>query len=769
VKVRALEAQQYQDIPFEQVVERVQPVRSLAHTPLFQVKFVWQNAPTGRLELPGITMSALTAEERAPYVGAKFDLGLSLRETDGGIIGEIEYSTALFDHSTVTRYAGYLRRLLSEMVADDQARIVWLPLLSAAEKQALTREANPAVAAYPSESCIQELFEAQVARTPDAIAVVFEGDQLTYTELNCRANQQAHYLRGLGVGPDARVGLCLERGLAMVISILGVLKAGGSYVPLDPSYPAERLRFMLSDSAPIALLTTQTLRERLGELFSELSLPIIDISSEAWSSESVANLNRMSLTSQHLAYVMYTSGSSGTPKGAMATHRGVVNLVHWYTNEFGIAPADGVLVVTSFSFDLTQRNLFGPLFVGGRVHLASEPFEPQTILAQIAAEGIRVMNLTVTAFHALLDAELSGFAPVLSGLRLVILGGEPPQPQKLLHLQQPTPELVNAYGPTECSGVVLCHRMPLDRSCYLGRSVPLGYPIANSRIYVMNDHQDLVPPGAVGEIYIGGVPVGRGYLRRPALTAERFVPDPFIGDPGARVYRTGDLGRRLSNGAIEFLGRIDFQVKVRGYRIEPQEVEAGLLAHPGVQECVVVAREHIPGDTRLVAYFVTGSFGIGLLRGDGLHAETLRRHLAARLPEYMLPAAYVRLSALPMTPNRKVDRRALPTPLSGDYARRGYDAPVGAIEKVISEIWARTLGLDRVGRFDHFFDIGGHSLSAIQVVARVKARFGVDVLVRSVFSMPRLEAFSAEVERLLYDQVARMSEGDAERLLGFGL
>ncbi|HVH12903.1 MAG TPA: amino acid adenylation domain-containing protein, partial [Longimicrobium sp.] len=527
VKQRVLDAQHNQDIPFEQVVERVDPARSMAHHPLFQVMLTWQNTPKGDgLDLPGLAVREMEAPSQTT---AKFDLTLALSERDGRIRGTVTYATALFDRETVDRHLAYLRRALEEMVADDARPVDRLALLPEAERAQVVHAWNRTEAEYPAESCIHERFEAQAARTPDATAVVSAMGSLTYAELNARANRLAHHLRALGVGPGMRVGLCVERSPAMVVGVLGVLKAGGVFVPLDPSYPRERLEYMLADSAPVAVLAQGSAARDLADVFGDVPVLELDAGAPAWSDQPSTNPERGGLTPSHPAYVTYTSGSTGRPKGVPAVHHKVLNLIHWYGREFGITERDAVLLVMSFSFDGTYRNLFAPLFAGGELHLASEPFDPAGIVGQIAADGISTINLTPTAFQSLVEADRSG---ALAKLRTVILVGEAIQPRRLLELPEPRPALVNLYGPTECSGIVTYHRLSRDLESYLDRPVPVGRPIPNARIYILDEAGSPVPVGVAGELYIGGTPVGQGYQNRSELTAERFVADPFGAEPG---------------------------------------------------------------------------------------------------------------------------------------------------------------------------------------------------------------------------------------------
>ncbi|HST62208.1 MAG TPA: amino acid adenylation domain-containing protein, partial [Longimicrobium sp.] len=604
-------------------------------------------------------------------------------------------------------------------------------LLSDEERRRVVDEWNRTDAPYPDRSCLHERFEAQAERTPDAVAAVFEDRQLTYGELNARANRLAHHLRARGVVPDARVGICVERGLDMVVGLLGVLKAGGAYLPLDPGYPRERLIDMAEDSAAAVLLTLGSLADRLAGL--DLPVVLLDEDADWWERQPATNPARDGLTPEHLAYVIYTSGSTGRPKGVQLVHRAVSNLVHWYMGATRISERDAVLIVTSFSFHLTQRNLLAPLFAGGQLHLASEPFDPRGITARIAASGITMMSITPTAFQALLEADPAG---AIGGMRMVVFGGETLYPRQLARVPEPRPEFLNVYGPTEGTGVAASHAVLADPASYGGRSVPVGRPIPNARVYVLDAAGEPVAAGVAGELYIGGAGVTRGYRRRPAQTAERFLPDPFGGTPGARLYRTGDLGRWLPDGTLEFLGRNDAQVKVRGFRVELEEIEARLAEHPDAREVVVLARDAGTGEGQLVAYYVGGDAG----------AEALRAHLAERLPEYMVPAAYVRLPALPLTANGKLDWRALPAPGDDAYARRGYEAPARGTETALAEIWSELLGVDRVGAQDSFFELGGHSLSAVRMLSRVRQVLDVDVALVELFQRPVLADFARGVD-----------------------
>ncbi|HEX2189374.1 MAG TPA: amino acid adenylation domain-containing protein, partial [Longimicrobiaceae bacterium] len=527
VEARVQGALRNGDLLFQRLVELVQPDGAApSATPLFRAAFAWRDAP-GSAELPGLQIDGEAVE---PRVTAGLDLSLELREEGGRIVGQVVFATALFERETVERYAGYLRRMLAGMAADETRPVDRLTLLSDEERRRVVEEWNRTEAPYP-ESFIHERFEAQAGRTPDRVAVVYEDRELTYGELNQRANRLAHHLRELGVGPDVRVGICVERGFEMVVAVLGVLKAGGAYLPLDPGYPQERLLDMVRDSAPVVVLTQGAVAGRLAAL--DLPLVALDEDAAWWGRQPATDPERAALMPEHLTYVIYTSGSTGRPKGVEMTHRGASNLLHWYLGATRISEHDAVLVVTSFSFHLTQRNLMAPLFVGGRVHLAREPFEPGRIAAQIVASGITMMNLTPTGFQALVEAD-GGRA--IGGLRIVVFGGEPLYPRQLARVPEPRPVFLNPYGSTEATGITAHHFARADLSSYASRSMPPGRPIANARIYVLDGAGEPVPVGVTGELYLGGAGVTRGYRRLPGHTAERFLPDPFGATPGARLY-----------------------------------------------------------------------------------------------------------------------------------------------------------------------------------------------------------------------------------------
>jgi amino acid adenylation domain-containing protein len=730
VKERALGAQHHQDIPFEQVVERVAPARSLSHTPLFQAMFTWQDTQRGGgLPLPGLHVGRVGAE--SAQVQAKVDLALTLRATEDRIVGSVAYATSLFERDTVERWAGYLRRVLEEMAADEQRPVERLALLGADERALIMEEWNRTASEYPREACVHQLFEAQAERTPGAEAVAFEGQALTYAELNARANRLAHHLRSLGVEPDVRVGICVERSLDLVVALVALLKAGGAYVALDPDLPDERLRTMLHDSAPAVLLAHASLAGR----FAGMDVPVLAVDADAprWADLPATNPAGVGVGPDHLVYVIYTSGSTGRPKGVMNTHRNVVNRIAGIQARWELEPRESVLQNASLSFDVSAYELFWPLMLGARVVMPRPDGhrDPAYLVQTIRRYGIGTASFVPSSLQLFLEEP--GVEECTSLVR-VPCGGEalPPALVRRLHERLPRATLYNRYGPSEAATAVTG---PVRVTDEMNGPVPIGRPMPNARAYLLDRAGEPVPAGVAGELCIGGAGVGRGYLDRPGMTAEKFAPDPFSGQAGARMYRTGDLARWLPDGTIAYLGRTDFQVKVRGFRIEPGEIEARLLEHPDVREAVVLVREDAPGDRRLVAY-VVGEETPG--------ADVLRAHLGQTLPEYMVPAAYVRLERLPLSPNGKLDRPALPAPEGDAYATREYEAPLGETEQALAEIWSEVLGIERVGRHDGFFELGGHSLLVVRVIARMRQR-GLHAELRAVFTAPTLAALAAEV------------------------
>ncbi|HEY2913495.1 MAG TPA: amino acid adenylation domain-containing protein, partial [Candidatus Angelobacter sp.] len=706
VREHALSAYQHQDLPFEYLVEALNPLRSLNRHPLFQVMVTLQNNELAILSLPGLKVTP----EHAGTHSAKFDLSFSLTEqtaADGvvdGISGTVGYATDLFERGSVERIASRFVRMLEAIALDPEQPIETIDLLNPLERHQLLVEWNTP-ASYSSHECVHELFEEQVRRRPQGVAVVFEGEQLTYAELNARANQLAHYLRKLGVKPDSLVGLCVERSLEMVVGLLAVLKAGGCYVPMDPSYPVERLSYMLEDSAPLVLLTQGEARGSLPGMAE--SVKVVDLGdAELWSKERKSNPKReaVGLKMDHLAYVIYTSGSTGRPKGVMVEHANVVRLLHATEEWFRFSENDVWTLFHSYAFDFSVWEIWGALVYGGRLVVVPRKTaqSPHDFYKLLCDANVTVLNQTPSAFRQLIAAQAQ--SKKSHELRYVIFGGEALEVSTLKPWYEQNPhhpaQLVNMYGITETTVHVTYRPLaPVDTERRGGS--PIGCRIPDLRIYILDGSREPVGVGVTGELYVSGAGVARGYLNRPELTAERFMRDPFAGADGARMYRTGDVGRWLGDGTIEFLGRNDDQVKIRGFRIELGEIEARLAECEGVKEAVVVAREGGGGgEKRLVAYYTCRKSGGGKEEEGELEvaAEQLRAHVAKKLPEYMVPAAYVRMEKIPLTRNGKLDRKSLPEPEGDAYVQRGYEAPKGEMEERVARIWGEVLKVERVGR-----------------------------------------------------------------------
>ncbi|MBV9790644.1 MAG: amino acid adenylation domain-containing protein [Chloroflexi bacterium] len=743
VRETALGAYAHQDLPFEKLVEELQLERDLSRSPLFQVMFVLQNVPAPALELSGIEVCPL----EVPNQTAKYDLTLTLAEIGDRVTGTFEYNTDLFEPATIARMAGHFQTLLAAIVADPDRQIPELPLLGADERRLMLLDWNATGTPYAADACIHQFFEAQVERTPDAVALVFRDQQLSYRELNARANQLARHLRSLGVVPDALVGIYMERSLDMVIAMLAVLKAGAAYLPLDPAYPQERIGFMIAD-ANVAVLLTEP---QLAGLQPQDHAQIVALE-RAW--PQIAQLSEQNLSTaalpHNLAYVIYTSGSTGIPKGVMVSHRNVANFVAGMDQRIGSDPGTW-LALTSISFDISVLELLWTLARGFKVVLHDERRQladtldvdqvDDSLPSQLACHQVTHLQCTPSQARMLLS-EPDAVAAWQS-VRTLLLGGEAlPVDLARQLLDQFSAELHNMYGPTETTIWSATHHVKTVEA-----SIPLGRPIANTEIYILDAQLAPVPIGVAGELYIGGAGVVRGYLNRPGLTAERFIPDSFSQIPGSRLYRTGDLVRYRPDGTIDFLGRADTQVKLRGFRIELGEIEAELRQHEAVRDAVVIVR-----DERLVAYVVEENLESRTqnLGGEGeagsrflVLGSTLRAFLASRLPDYMIPAMFVTLDALPLTPNGKLDRRALPAP-SADRPElaASYIAPRNDLEQRIAEIWAAVLHLERVGVDDNFFELGGTSLLLVQARTRLREALGRDVPLVELFQYPSISALA---------------------------
>ncbi|MFL6335978.1 MAG: amino acid adenylation domain-containing protein [Pyrinomonadaceae bacterium] len=742
VRETCLGAYAHQDLPFERLVEELEPERDLSRAPLFQSMLVLQHEAPAPPRLGQVGLSEVKVE----WGTAKFDLTLLVREAaeTGGLRASLEYNTDILEAETVRRMCDNLVALLTSIVERPQARLGELEVLGAEERRRLLVEWNGTAADYPRRLCLHQLFEAQAARTPAAVAVVFGEESLTYGELDERADLLARRLRRAGVAPDATVGILMERSLELSVALLGVLKAGGAYVPLDPEYPRERLAFMLSDSRARVLLTERRVRERFAELLVEYAGQVIAVD-DARATFAVEGGERFEsgVTAEHLCYVIYTSGSTGQPKGAMLHHRGVVNCMLWMQETYKLDESDSFLFKTSLNFDPSVWEFFWPLAVGARVVIArpGEQADMGALVSAINTRGVTSVYFVPSMLRLFLEDPRAASATTL---RRVICGGEKLPPATVARFFETLgAELHHSYGPTETSIAATestCER----RSPH--RVVSIGRPLANTQTFVLDSLVRPVPVGVAGELYLGGDGVGRGYLGRPGLTAERFIPDPFSGEPGARMYRTGDVVRYLSGGELEYLGRCDNQVKLRGYRIEPGEIEVALRQHPSVTDCLVLARDEGQAErARLVAYVVASGEGFAPDNGDSADAQ-LRRHLDERLPAHMIPSAFVVLDELPLMPNGKVDRKALPEPGAARAAAVEHVAPRTPVEEVLCSIWAEVLGVERVSVNDNFFELGGHSLLATQVASRGRVALGVELPLRALFTSPTVESLAREVE-----------------------
>ncbi|WP_328700974.1 non-ribosomal peptide synthetase, partial [Corallococcus silvisoli] len=725
VRRTCLDAYAHQEVPFEQLVDALQPERDLSRPPLFQVFFTLQHSAMPALELEGLKTTELDFE---PGV-SRFDLTVFLRETPDGLVGLWEYDTDLFDEATVARFATHYLRLLDAAVAEPERPVATLPLLSAPERRRMLELGTGARVPFPRDASLPTLFAEQAARAPDAVALEAGGVRLTYAELEARANQLAHHLRGQGVRLGTPVGLCAGRSREMVVATLAILKAGGAYVPLDPSYPPERLEFMARD-ARIPLLLVEPGREA-GLTGLAARVVVLDPSWRTFSDEPT-DAPRVDIPAEALAYVMFTSGSTGWPKGVGVPHRSVARLVKG-VSFFHAGPGDTVLQLAPTSFDAATLELWGALLHGARLFLyPPDMLSLEELEATLERERISVLFLTTS----LLEQMALTRPEALARVGQVLTGGDVLSPVAARKLLDAGGTVVNGYGPTENTTFSTTHRVKQDQDAR--RPVPIGRALENSQALVLDAHLEPVPPGVVGDVYVGGDGLAWGYVGRPDLTAERFVPHPFSDVPGARLYRTGDRARWLPDGELAFMGRSDTQVKLRGVRIELGEVETALRHLPGVDDAVAEVREYAPGDKRLVAYVV----------GTEVDATALRAGLAARLPAPLVPAAFVKLDRLPLTPVGKVDRKALVTPVGNALAGEEYVAPRTATETAVAEVWAPLLGRTRVGTQDSFFELGGHSLLATQVISRLRETFQVDLSVRALFEAPTIASLSARIDAL---------------------
>jgi natural product biosynthesis luciferase-like monooxygenase protein/amino acid adenylation domain-containing protein len=732
VKRAVLGALTHQNMPFEYLVERLNPQRSSAYTPIYQVAFVsrdFQGEEAGEIDHESVPSDEMTAGDTTVH-----DLLVTARQTRSGIAMHLNYNTDLFDAGTMERLGKHFTRLMEAIVVNPEARMVYLPLMDDAERDQLLWRWNDTAVVRSTAETIQRQFEVQAAKTPDRIAVTFDSTTWSYADLNARANQLAHHLRGLGVGPDVMVGICIERSIEMVVGLLGILKAGAAYVPLDPMYPQSRLAHMLDDAKPAVVLTQQHL---------VANLPLHDIRTVCLDTQWAALARypadnpESTVLADNLAYVIYTSGSTGRPKGTSIHQRGFVNLVSWFISEFNVDSSDRVLLFSSLSFDLTQKNIFSALLVGGQLHVPPEGYAPDKARLYIRDQAITFLNCAPSAFYPLMSGHSE---PDFATLKQIFLGGEPIQ-SRLLHdtfsKSCSHPVIHNTYGPTEASDVVSFFSWdPKDAK----DNIPIGRPIANTQIYILDPQLHPVPIGVAGQLHIAGDGLARGYLNRPDLTAEKFIPNPF-GAAGTRMYRSGDLARFLPDGNIEYLGRLDHQVKIRGFRIELGEIEAAMTALPAVREAVVMARKDSPDQVRLVAYLVP-------LNSTTIDPSTLRGTLLQSLPEHMVPSHFVVLDRLPLTANGKLDRHALPAPDVAALALSTYMAPSTVTEHELAAIWSELLNIpvERVGTQDSFFALGGHSLLALHLQHALTTRLKKSMSLTAFFTAPTIVDMAAMLD-----------------------
>ena len=725
VREVALGAYAHQELPFENLVEALQPQRDLSHTPLFQVMFVLQNAQITSFNLPGLAISSLETDSG----NAKFDLTLDITELPEGMHVAFEYNTDLFHQSTIERMLTHFQTLLESIVAAPEQSIALLPIIPETELSKMLIEWNQTWAEFPQDCCMHEWFESLAMKNPEAVAVTFQDQQLTYAELNQRANQLARYLQKQNLRCENLVGICMERSIEMVVSILGTLKAGGAFIPLDPAYPAERLAYMITDARISVLLTQQNLSDQ----FTSYATKIVAVDAE-WSKiaqEAAENLN-LTLEPTNLAYIIYTSGSTGKPKGTMLQHRGWCNLARAQQKAFGVGTGSRILQFSSLSFDASVWEFVMALLSGASLGLTAREnlTTGQGLLKVFKEDRITTVTLPPSVLAVVPEIEL----PDLS---TIITAGEACTADLVARWSEGR-RFFNAYGPTETT---VCASMFLVTDNGY-QNPPIGRPIANFQLYILDKNLQPVPVGVAGELHVGGVALARGYLNRPELTAEKFIPDPFSREPGSRLYKTGDLTRFLPDGNIEFMGRIDHQVKIRGFRIELGEIEAVLGEHPQLLDVVVIVREDKKEDKRLVAYFVAEP-------DSDLKVGELRRFLHERLPEYMIPSVFMQLDQIPLTPNGKVNRKALPKPdQSRPELESAYVAPRNESEAKLAQICANLLNVEKVGIYDNFFELGGHSLLATQFLSRLRNSFQIELPLRSLFEKPMIAELAEEIDRL---------------------
>jgi amino acid adenylation domain-containing protein len=731
VRRSAREAEANQDLPFDLLVQEIRPEREATHQPLFQVYFDYDSEAALPLTAGGLTWTARPIHNGT----SKFPLSLLLEETPEGLQSYFEYSTDLFEPEVIARMAGHLQTLLEGFAADPDGKLSRLPLLTEAERRQTLVEWNNTAVDYPRDRGVHQLFEAQASRTPERLAVLFQEKRLTYGELNARANQVAHHLRTLGVGPDVLVGLCMERSAEMMVGLLGILKAGGAYVPLDPEFPQDRLAFYVQDSAmPVLVASRRTL-----PLLPEHKARVVCLDQEA---DTFAKYPRDNLacetTASNLVYVIYTSGSTGKPKGVQVLHGALTNFLNSMLKQPGLTPEDVLLAITTLSFDIHTLEIWLPLVAGARVEILSRDviMDGVKLAKTLERSGATLMQATPATWRLLLEAGWEG-TPGLKAL----CGGEPMTVELAIRLLPRVGSLWNMYGPTETTVWSTLFQVTSAQG-----PISIGRPIDNTQIYLVDSHLNPVPVGVVGELLIGGDGLARGYLNRPELTAEKFIPDTFgsaASGREARVYRTGDLARYLPDGNLECLGRVDNQVKVRGFRIELGEIETALAKHPAVKNAVVVARKESSGSDYLAAYLIPQT-------AQACPADELRAFLLKSLPDYMVPSHFVSLTEFPLTPNGKIDRKALPAPQeSKDPASRPIVSPRDDAEKDLVALWEEVLKVRPISVTDNFFDLGGHSFAAAVLIAKIRQRLGHTLPLGTLFAAPTVEKLAATLNHQL--------------------
>ena len=729
VRQTTLGAYAHQDLPLELLIDQINPELDRSRSALFQVMLVFQSAPTQISELHGLESSVREVGTET----SKFDFTIELRPSGEALEATIEYNTDLFDADTIDRLWGHLTSYLQNASAAPEQKAAAISLLTSAERQQLLVDWNNTAAEFPGKGlCLHQLIENQAARTPDQVALVFERQKLTYGELNHRANQLAHHLQGLAVGPDTLVGLFMERSLEMIVGLLGILKAGGAYVPMDPAYPKERLAFILEDSKAPIVLTQKSLMDKLPN-FSGQTVCL----DSGWAQiTNQPQENPVSLVKpENLAYTLFTSGSTGRPKGVALEHRSAVAFIHWANRVFTPKQLEGVLFSTSICFDLSVFELFVPLSAGSKVVIVPNVLHLPNLSAK---DGITLINTVPSAMAELLRM---GYVP--QSVKTINLAGEALSGSLVDQIYALTnvDYVYNLYGPTETTTYSTYMLVPS------GCPVTIGKPIANTQAYILDPNRNLVPIGVTGELYLAGAGLARGYYGRSDLTNERFVPNPFSGQRDARMYRTGDLCNWLSDGNIRYVGRADHQVKLRGFRIELGEIEAILEQQPGVEKAVVVACEDRQADKILVAYFVAKT-------RQSAHPDSLRGALEAALPGYMVPSHFVQLESLPLTANGKIDRNALPpVSLPNDISAGAGEEPRGEFEQLLAKAWAEALGLKRICRQDNFFHLGGHSLAALKIAFKSQQEFNVHFPLQMFVRYPVLSEQAKRLEQMVVEQM----------------